>query len=388
MNKRNLDFIDEEYAGIDLELLKKLTLVIPTYNRNYYLSRCLWYHAHFPFHKIIVADSSPEEKKSINQDTVSRIQRVFGVDILYLAYEPETESYGGDIYRKWGDALLHVETEYSQFCTDKEFLIPTSLRESISHLSKNPDYVTAEGVVYQLKGDFNSEYVCTPWQDVPSVNQESVEERLKTGHDRVTGALFSVYRSIQHKQIYQKMRTYNVDDIRYGETAIEIEPLFFGKVKKFQDTVGRIRDVSNVTTNNLLSTNINYSESSFLRYPKIYEYPPEQTERLMQNLVDCLYSIHPLDKKIIKLHLIEIIKRRYYPNSGFSVFDREPFIRNLWGKMPFWFKEFVKKRIGWDNKISYSIEELDNKIQITARIIQETLSCHAGDKTVFSALQE
>ena len=57
-----MDFVDECYADKDLSLLKKLTLVIPTYNRNYYLSRCLWYHAHFPFGQIIVADSSPEEK--------------------------------------------------------------------------------------------------------------------------------------------------------------------------------------------------------------------------------------------------------------------------------------------------------------------------------------
>ena len=46
---REMDFVDECYADKDLSLLKKLTLVIPTYNRNYYLSRCLWYHAHFPF---------------------------------------------------------------------------------------------------------------------------------------------------------------------------------------------------------------------------------------------------------------------------------------------------------------------------------------------------
>ena len=44
-----MDFVDEYYADKDLSPLKKLTLVIPTYNRNYYLSRCLWYHAHFPF---------------------------------------------------------------------------------------------------------------------------------------------------------------------------------------------------------------------------------------------------------------------------------------------------------------------------------------------------
>lgn len=62
MNNRELDFIDECYIDDDLSILEKLTLIIPTYDRNYYLSRCLWYHAHFPFGKIIVADSSHEKK--------------------------------------------------------------------------------------------------------------------------------------------------------------------------------------------------------------------------------------------------------------------------------------------------------------------------------------
>ncbi|HJK84733.1 MAG TPA: TIGR00180 family glycosyltransferase, partial [Methanocorpusculum sp.] len=114
---REMDFVDEYYADRDLSLLKKLTLVIPTYNRNYYLSRCLWYHAHFPYGEIIVADSSPEEKKVVNRETVQKIREMFGAKIQYLEYEPETEKHGGDIYRKWRDAVQHVETEYSQIVT-------------------------------------------------------------------------------------------------------------------------------------------------------------------------------------------------------------------------------------------------------------------------------
>ena len=86
-----MDFVDEFYADKDLSLLKKLTLIIPTYNRNYYLSRSLWYHAHFPFGQIIVADSSSEEKKAVNRETVDKIRERFGIGILYLEYEPEKE---------------------------------------------------------------------------------------------------------------------------------------------------------------------------------------------------------------------------------------------------------------------------------------------------------
>lgn len=145
-----MDFIDEYYTDKDLSLLKKLTLVIPTYNRNYYLSRCLWYHAHFPFGEIIVADSSPEEKKMVNRETVQKIRKMFGANIRYLEYEPETEKYGGDIYRKWGDAVQHVETEYSQIVTDKEFIIPSNTCQCILYLSQNPDYSSVNGRYYNI----------------------------------------------------------------------------------------------------------------------------------------------------------------------------------------------------------------------------------------------
>ena len=140
-----MDFVDEFYADEDLSHLKKLTVVIPTYNRNYYLSRCLWYHSHFPFGEIIVADSSPEEKKVVNRETVRKLVEERGANIRHLEYPPETEKYGGDITRKWGDAVQHVETEYSQVCTDKEFLIPTTLCKCIAFLDEHSDYDMATG---------------------------------------------------------------------------------------------------------------------------------------------------------------------------------------------------------------------------------------------------
>ena len=110
MVDRELDYVDAYYQDKDLSLLNKLTLVIPTYNRNYYLSRCLWYHAHFPFGQIIIADSSPEDKKIVNRETVEKIRSLFHINIIYLEYEPETEKYGGDIYKKWGDAVSQSNT--------------------------------------------------------------------------------------------------------------------------------------------------------------------------------------------------------------------------------------------------------------------------------------
>ena len=151
MSERVLDYVDECYLNSDLSLLNKLTLIIPTYNRNYYFSRCLWYHAHFPFGQIIVADSSPEDKKVVNRDTVEKIRLLFNTNILYLEYEPENEQYGGDIYQKWANAVLKVNTEYSQICTDKEFVIPSSVQSSLEYLEEHANYVCADGRYYLIK---------------------------------------------------------------------------------------------------------------------------------------------------------------------------------------------------------------------------------------------
>ena len=81
------DSVYETYVDKDLSNLRRVSLVIPTYNRNYYLSRCLWYHAHFPFAEIIVADSSNDIRRAVNRKTITDIQSLFPTKITYLEYD-------------------------------------------------------------------------------------------------------------------------------------------------------------------------------------------------------------------------------------------------------------------------------------------------------------
>ena len=381
-----MDCVQELYADKDLSLLKKLTLIIPTYNRNFYLSRCLWYHAHFPFGQIIVADSSSEKKKIVNRITVEKIRSIFGVNILYLEYEPETEPYGGDIYRKWNDAVQHVQTPFSQFCTDKEFLIPTALTRCIFFLEKNLDYVTAECVVYQLREDINAKIDFTPWQDVPSVTQESPEERLKTAWRQVTGTLFSTYRAIDHKRIYQNLVEYNINDIRYGESAIELQPLLLGKVLKWHDYPGRVRDISHLKATSILS-GIDIKESSFTRYPRINEYPPDVSKRLLKNLQLCCNSISDDTKqnaRSIDEILYGVFLHRY--KSGIGIYDRFKIIRKLWDKIPLTLQRPFKKMIGRGD-IVFSDVELGYEVVMITQIVRDTRRWYQNDEPIsFSCL--
>lgn len=281
---REMDFVDECYAGKDLSLLKKLTLVVPTYNRNYYLSRCLWYHAHFPFGQIIVADSSPDDKKVVNRETVAKVREMFGVDILYLEYEPETEKYGGDIYRKWGDAVSRITTEYTQICTDKEFIIPTSLEIFIQHLESHSDFTTAQGDEYGVS--LNAVHSHTPYHVFNRnpgrriIDDMDPIDRISNALGDVGGfsqsLLLSLSRSANLKDIYVAYYdNENSHDLRYAEVYFAYAGYITGKhycknehVSRVRDEIGKYIDINNADGKFFCKS----SESSTTRYPTYDDY--------------------------------------------------------------------------------------------------------------------
>lgn len=318
---RNPDFVDECYKNSDLNPLKKLTLVIPTYNRTFYLSRCLWYHAHFPFGQIIVADSSPEDVKIINRNTAQKIRETFERDILYLEYKPETETYGGDIYRKWWDAVAHSNTEFSQFCTDKEFVIPTVSCMGIQYLNKNPKYICAFGSrVEFIKAIIRKKYVA------PSCTQSYDEEKaidrmskLVVCHS-IPENMFQLYRTDVKKILNQIISDSNINDIRYGEITTELQPLVYGKVKQF-NLPGRVRDL--LASRSGALQKINRAESSCLRYPSLVDYPISKKEQLHNQFIQCLTKTKPQTDTSDLNEINEITKKiiDYWMGERFDKFS-------------------------------------------------------------------
>lgn len=268
-----MDFVDEYYAGKDLSLLKKLTVVIPTYNRNYYLSRCLWYHSHFPFGEIIVADSSPEEKKVVNRETVRKLVAGRGVDIRYLEYPPEKEKYGGDIYRKWGNAVQHVETEYSQICTDKEFLIPMTLCKCIAFLEEHDDYDMAAGPRYDIKSSKsgNLEFFEAHTGRSLSIDYPDPLARLLafSVSKPDTFNLSSLRRSHIHKRTYNLLFESGINDLRFGELGLEMLSVLSSKAIFFPNEPHVSRDVVKSSSRRIKRST---PESSATRYPLLNEY--------------------------------------------------------------------------------------------------------------------
>lgn len=404
---REMDFVDEYYADKDLSLLKKLTLVIPTYNRNYYLSRCLWYHAHFPFGEIIVADSSPEEKKIVNRETIAKIREMFGANVRYLEYEPETEKYGGDIYRKWGDAVQHVETEYTQVCTDKAFKMPLSEIECIDFLEKNDTYFSALfGRDCNFDGDGsvnNIYYVHESLKQTEGMNtpREFLRFHSAIASGWAASTLLNVTRTKILMSIYATMFQNNISDIRFGELYLGYTGYIYGKCHFEQNGIASIRDTHKVNKNEIVSPHTKRTgsqNSSTTRYPNIpnYEYMGIQEGRdHMNNYYDAInrqLKSNGLNRheseKFIKDRLQYIILTEYgwLPKNPVlvNIYKRYPIVSRIYGSIP---ESGKKLLVGLFHPVQNKTNTADKAVQssiseIVQKVIVETDRDYDGDVVV------
>jgi len=196
---------------------------------------------------------------------------MFGANIRYLEYEPETEKYGGDIYRKWGDAVQHVETEYSQIVTDKEYYVPTTLSQYIEYLDKYQDYSIVLGNQLLLQKTNDNKYFVTSERLIHNnedYSSEKAADRFKIAmkYRGENNLLLALYKSKIHIDIYQAFLKTQISDLHFGEEYLAYMGYIYGKVKFFTDDEYDycIRDVSGLW--NKTHRRINSSESSALRY--------------------------------------------------------------------------------------------------------------------------
>lgn len=344
-----MDFVDEYYADKDLSLLKKLTLIIPTYNRNYYLSRCLWYHAHFPFGQIIVADSSPEEKKVVNRKTVEKVIDKFGANILYLEYEDIDTKYGEHIYPKWLDAANHAKTEFTHYCADKDFVIPTTIVDDVLYLEKNGDYSLSSGG-YEKITDIESTplkaiYFSRLYTYLQSCCDDSPCNRLSNSlipHYKVY--IYSTYRTSALHVLSDLSNQYSVFDVRYGELMYTVIPILYGKYRYSSNNIGHIRDFI-IRSNSIKGPT---KESSASRYPSIFDYKRDPSlEYLYTNFKKCMTNTicKLCDMKIDEAELFfDInIRKSIFENrennkkivsSLFSKMGDRSSLRKLWRSTP------------------------------------------------------
>ena len=405
-------YVEDFYVDTDLSLLKKLTVVIPTYNRNYYLSRCLWYHAHFPFREIIVADSSSEEKKVVNREVVQKIQMCFETNVRYFEYESRDEKYGGHILKKWADAMQHIETQYAITCTDKEFLIPTTLIDLIMFLDNNRDYVAASGKKYRIIDDMSNDaratscYMCQIWQDRSSETMDNGFDRFIDSLDKKGDSnilISSVIRTDVQKYVYSLLSKYNISDLIYGEILIAYTHYIIGKAwydpgqpLMFRDVIYLQKDVANSKTRYCKSM-----ESSLSRYGyRIYDYKKSNEsfdfdKRYKQCICDQLIKFTNMSSReadfVVNTKLFKT--QKLYPNHDrpivrqfISVWNDHLSEHYIWKQLPFCLKKAIQHICGVIFGATMNVEReqcINMKTQkstsIIATLITTTIDNHHDD---------
>lgn len=401
-----MDLVDEFYADKDLSLLKKLTLVIPTYNRNYYLSRCLWYHAHFPFGEIIVADSSPEEKKVVNRDTVAKVRARFGANVRYLEYEPETEKYGGDIFLKWGDAVQHVETKYSQICTDKQFMIPTSINKSIVFLEKNNDYASAGGKEYQLQttraniqdaaGYFLVLGDATRMSETSNSSSERFTHAFTCLSPMHNGLILQVTRSNISKYIYNQVFKFNINYLKHSEILLGHLGHICGKYHCLETDIYLIRDNRGIQNDKKIKNTISSNESTASRFQnkyRLFDENPDFYCKFKNCLVNELASSKEITWREAEILVDSIIKKRLDdcndpPTLRSIIATRYPLSLDIWYSLPTNLKYFINQSTSKLCKFTLPTDRI-NKFSdntksenIVIKIVEKTAHLQSSDQPI------
>ena len=379
MNNTNVDNSKNEYKSLNL-----LTLVIPTHNRNYYLSRCLHYHAQYPYGEIIVADSSDENKRQKNESIIQKISLAYGRKIRHITYNQKLGKYGNGFFWKWGDGIQSANTRYSQICTDKEFSIPLTQCKCIEFLEENPEFSTCEGEYYYIEKDNSKKYTKRNMYPTQiSLLESDATKRLNaaTKGKNISSNLMGVRKTDIHKSIYNTLENFGINDIRFSEFTIEFLTIIWGKTMHI-DSPYCYRDISKLVDN----TKFKKTESSSLQHPYLDSYIKEGIyDSYFERFVNCLApeisknSALTLSEaeSFVNTELPKIIKMRgFYGNTKFT---QDP-LWYIWRHAP----SFMKNLGGYiipKKYLDYKEISTPEEKYIT-NIIEKTKHLHATDSPI------
>jgi len=151
--------------------LSDLTIIIPTINRPSMLRRTLAYYVRSDISsKIILADSSNEESKNLNND----IMRDFSnkLEIEYFHVHQDTS-----VMKKISIATDMVDTEYVLTIGDDDYLLKSSLLSVMNELDKDRSIVAGYGHRVGIRA-MSKKTVGLGWIDVFPFYDMSIENDL------------------------------------------------------------------------------------------------------------------------------------------------------------------------------------------------------------------
>lgn len=179
-----------------------LTILIPTFARNYFLTRKLHnLAAQNCHHKILILDSSPQEIAEQNARVIEAKQQ--SLDIEYRLLEKELQWA-----QKVGIGIEAINTPYTIMSFDDDFLNLSFVDKALSYLETHPKTVSASGLVANFVRPLDASF---PVQRVPIPGKSMVFDdsnalvRIEKFlvEKRARNPLFHVWRSEVLKPLFR-----------------------------------------------------------------------------------------------------------------------------------------------------------------------------------------
>lgn len=205
----------------------KLTIVIPTRNREQMLCRLLTYYLSVePRFPIVIMDSSDRQIES--QHTQELLSTP---GVTYVACDPDIS-----VLKKIVEGVKQVRTPYVVLWADDDFLVPRTLLAGVQFLEAHPSYATAQGVA--LSFGVKTRRGQVEVEDVSNYPQRSEEadhagKRLYSCFQSYWPNFYSLHRTADLVANVETVRSSNLSSTgSWMELALAALSLIRGKSKK------------------------------------------------------------------------------------------------------------------------------------------------------------
>jgi len=203
-------------------------IMIPTYNRPDYLQRILDYYDNFREEfRIIIADSSRDEIKEINEKTVHSVSNL---NIKYLNHYPTEKNH----WLKYADMLNYATEKYGLICADDDFITPTGINQAVEFLEKNADFTVAHGRSLRfwprsVRGN-RQQFFCKLPDRFLSITFAEPDKRLSHHLSHYAPTFYGVHRKDFLKLIFKEGANFFYDCC-FSELLLSVLTLIYGKTK-------------------------------------------------------------------------------------------------------------------------------------------------------------
>ena len=287
------------------------TIIIPTYNRPMYLKRILsYYNEYAGNYKIIVADSSSNENKKLNEKIISSFS---SIKISYINYPSDI-----NMYHKIVDSINYVGTKYCILCADDDFVTPNGISQSVDFLEKNPDFAVAHGyyIRFHLKTDKKGkqQFCWIPIYLQKSNTSPDPKLRLYFNIAKFNPPFYAVHKTACLEMIFKESIKYNCDP-RFDELLLSALPSIYGKMKRLNVFYAAREDIP---------TSAKHTYETLEDYIKDGTYA-EKYSKFRDCLVMHLSKMSQLDakesKKVVDDAMSAYMKKKYITVKMIEVLD-------------------------------------------------------------------